>query len=67
MAKIAVWQVAFYTVFVFALPTYLHDIPWEAYLVAYIVMLALWVVAVSELKRWWRSFSRRYFHSAEKP
>ena len=61
MAKIALWQVVFCTVLVLALPTYLPDLSWWAYVPAYLLLIGLWVLAISDLRRRWRSFLQRHF------
>lgn len=58
--KVPIWQVVLYTVFVLALPTYLPDLYWGAYLAAYVVLFGLWALTLSDLRRRWRSFLRRY-------
>ncbi len=59
--KVAVWQVAFFTIFVLALPTYFPDLSWQAYAILYAVLVGLWAVAIWDLRRWWRDFSQRHF------
>ncbi|MDG7007729.1 MAG: hypothetical protein JRN06_05755 [Nitrososphaerota archaeon] len=65
MAKIALWQVIFCTVFVLALPTYLPDLSWAVYLVACLALFGLWAAVIYDLKRRWRSILQRYFHKEE--
>ena len=66
MVKVALWQAVLCTIFVLALPTYFPDLYWEAYLVAYVVLLLLWAAVISDLRRRWRSFLQRYFPREER-
>ena len=59
--KVALWQAVFYTIFVLALPTYLPNLSWEAYMAVYLVMFGLWSAALWELRKRWRAFMQRHF------